>query len=125
MTVQGPDFDDPDDHQRRPTSWCRLGAVGEGDARFEAAGLTVMMEDGQAVLEEPFPGTPFFESLGKAYDFYGDQPVEISHALLPKDRLPKEIFYIPAVVLLALVIWLQRRRRAKAGGLSCYRIDRA
>ena len=113
VTIQGPDFDDPD-IIAETNIVVPLGAPGDGLARFEEAGLTVMMDGARAVIEEPFPGTPFFESLGKAYDFYGDQPVEISYALRPKKRIAKEVFYLPALLLLALVIWLQRRRQAKS-----------
>ena len=63
-------------------------------------------------IEEPFPGTPFFESIGKSFDYYGDDPVVVSNIRTEKDRIFKEIFYIPALLLLGLVYWMQSRRRA-------------
>jgi hypothetical protein len=82
--------------------------------RLEAAGLNVIVEDGQAIIEEPFPGTPFFESIGKTFDFYGDDPVQVADVLTNADRIPKEVFYFPAVLLLGLIVLVQRRRRDAA-----------
>jgi len=61
------------------------------------------MENDRALIEEPFPGTPFFESIGKSFDYYGDQPVEVGVIRSEKDRVPKEVFYIPAALLLGLI----------------------
>ena len=71
--------------------------------------------DGIAMIEEPFSDSPFFDTIGKTFDFYADDPVQIADILRPADRMPKEVFYIPAAMLLALIVFLQRRRReAKA-----------
>ena len=32
---------------------------------------------------------------------------------LPNERMPKEIFYLPAMLLMALVAWVQRRRHQR------------
>ena len=85
---------------------------GEAVERLEAAGLNVIVEDGRALIEEPFPGSPFFESIGKAFDYYGDEPVQVGKILKEKERLPKEVFYLPALILLAGVYLMQRRRRS-------------
>lgn len=61
---------------------------------------------------EPFAGTPFFQTL-QMFDFYAAPLVRIEAALIPRDRLPKEVFYIPALLLLAGVVWLQRKRQTK------------
>jgi len=87
--------------------------LGEGDdaiSRLEAAGLTVNVDGDIAAVDEPFAGTPFFQELSD-YDFYGDQPVEIKTVQTPAKRFPKELFYLPALLLLGLVVWLQRRRQ--------------
>jgi len=69
----------------------------------------VISEGEKAMLEEPLPGTKF-EMLSNSYDFYADgNPVVISAVKVPDDRMMKEIFYIPALLLLGLVIMLQRR----------------
>ena len=109
LIVRGPDFDNPDEIADR-TILVPLGPAGEGAARLDAAGLTVNEIDGRAVIDEPFAGTQFFQELGD-YDFYGDEPVEIAVVQREAERWPKEIFYIPALLLLGLVILLQRRRQ--------------
>ena len=73
------------------------------------------VEDGQAKVEEPLPQTPFFEKIGKSFDYYGDDPVVISEIKKEADRMPKEVFYIPALLLLGLVVLLQLQRRRKEG----------
>ena len=87
-----------------------LGQPGDGEARLNQAGLMVRTEDGKAILEEPMPGTPFFTRM-QGFDFYGDQPVEIAKVELDAERMPKEVFYIPALLLLAVVVLFQRRRQ--------------
>ena len=75
-----------------------------------------MIEDGKARLEEPLLGSPF-ESLGRTFDFYADDPVEIASIALPRDRMPKEVFYLPAILVVVLVIFMQRRRAMTARAL--------
>lgn len=89
-----------------------IGAsVGDAAARLEKVGLLLLIEDGKARLEEPLPGSPF-EGLGRTFDFYTDTPVEIASIALPRGRMPKEVFYLPAVLAVVLVILVQRRRAA-------------
>ncbi len=109
MTIEGPDFDNPDRIDRL-TMQVPLGEAVDGAERLENAGLLVIPEPDKAVLEEPLPGTPMAEKL-QGFDFYGDTPVTVSFVELPKERMLKEVFYIPALVLLGLVIVLQRRRQ--------------
>jgi TRAP transporter 4TM/12TM fusion protein len=109
MVVEGPDFDDPD-KMVRTTVMANLGAEGDGVARLNAAGLIVVPEGDVAKLEEPIAGTPFFTRF-RMFDFYADKPVTISRVEMPADRIAKEVFYIPALLLLGLVFWSQRRRR--------------
>jgi len=70
------------------------------------------MDDEGAELEEPFAGTAFFQTM-QMFDFYADPVVRIDQVLIPAKRMPKEVFYIPALIVLALVVWLQRRRQTK------------
>ena len=109
LVIQGPDFDHAD-KTVKTTLMADLGAPGDGTKRMEHAGLLVVPEGDVAKLEEPIAGTPFFTRL-QMFDFYADKPVQILRAEMPADRMPKEIFYIPAVLLLGLVWWAQRRRR--------------
>ncbi|MEP0236148.1 TRAP transporter permease [Roseibium sp.] len=108
VKVKGPDFDNADKMIETLVE-LELGASGDGEGRVSNAGLTVLLEGDKAIIEEPFPGTPFFEPF-QSFDFYGDTPVEVVEVRQEAERLPKEIFYIPALLLLGLVIALQRRR---------------
>ncbi len=111
MVVTGPDFDTGE--ITSTTILVPMGDQTEAVERLEKAGLTVIVEDGRAIIEEPFPGSPFFETIGKTFDYYTDHPVELSTIRIAKDRVPKEVFYLPAIFLLALVWWSQRRRAPK------------
>lgn len=112
FVVTGPNFD-----TGKTTSTTLLVPLGdrkEAIERLEGAGLTVLLEDGLAKIDEPLPQTPFFESIGKLFDFYGDEPVVVSQVRERADRMPKEVFYVPALLLLSLVFFSQRRRRDPA-----------
>jgi TRAP transporter 4TM/12TM fusion protein len=111
LEITGPDFDNPD-KMTQITLMANLADSGDGAARLDGAGLLVMEEDGIAKLDEPMAGTPFFTTL-QMFDFYADQPVTVNKVELPADRMPKEVFYLPALLLLAGVIWLQRRRQTQ------------
>jgi hypothetical protein len=45
------------------------------------------------------------------FEFYGDEFVTVDNVQLERDRMPKEVFYIPALLLLGFVIMMQRRRQ--------------
>ncbi len=111
MVVEGPDFDTGE-----IVSTTILVPTGDRDRaskRLESAGLTVVVEDGMARIEEPFPGTRYFESIGKQFDYYLDEPVRVASIQKKRDRLPKEVFYIPAFMLLGLVYLGQRSRKRR------------
>lgn len=107
LNIEGPDFDTG---KMMPTTIQIPAVPGDATAALEAQGLTVMDDSGALVLEEPFPGTPFFDQIGTEYDYYGDEPVVISTVQVDSERLPKELFYIPALLLLAGVVMIQRPR---------------
>ena len=107
MRIEGPDFDNA---QIRPTTIAFDAIEGGAQAILDAQGLLVLEEGDMLLLEEPFPGTPHFDTLGTEYDFYGDSPVEITAVRVERDRMPKEIFWIPALLLLGLVVLMQRPR---------------
>ncbi|WP_248304726.1 DUF3394 domain-containing protein [Breoghania sp. L-A4] len=107
--VSGPDFDNPD-ATLETVIVIPLGEVDDGEARLQAAGISVDVADGAAVLEEPLPGSAFDE-LGRNFDFYGDVPVVIASVGVENtERVWKEVFYLPALLLLGIVIMLQSRR---------------
>ncbi len=107
IVVTGPDFLTGDDKQT--TLVIVAGDEATGAEKLEAQGLTVMEEDGELILEEPFPGTPFFDTMG-GYDFYGDTPVTVTSVKTPASQLPKELLFIPALLLL-LLVWFGQKRR--------------
>ncbi len=111
LTIVGPDFDTA---EARPTTIIVPAVMGDGTGALDAQGLTTFEDDGKLVLDEPFPGTPHFESLGIEYDFYGDFPVEITKIEVENERLPKELFFIPALLLLGGLVLLQRPRATQA-----------
>ncbi|HHN66919.1 MAG TPA: TRAP transporter fused permease subunit [Thermopetrobacter sp.] len=113
IRVEGPDFNDPDRVKGTYLN-IELPASGGGAERLKKLGLMVERKDGKAALAEPLPGTPYF-SLSRQFDFYGDKPVTIAKVLTPAKRMPKEVFYIPAALLLALVLFMQWRRRNRSG----------
>jgi TRAP transporter 4TM/12TM fusion protein len=82
------------------------------DQRLDATGLWLMPENGIVAMDEPMFGTPFADALS-GFDFYGVAPVVITEVQRPADRLPAQLFFIPALLLLALVIFMQRRRQTK------------
>jgi hypothetical protein len=111
LVIAGPDFD-----SGRPLTLTiapELGPPAPGARRLDELGLTVYRENGEILLEEPFPGTPYFERLANEFDFYGAEPVRIVRAEVERERWPKEVFYVPALALLALVVAVQRRRRTQ------------
>ncbi|MDJ0943280.1 MAG: TRAP transporter permease [Kiloniellales bacterium] len=83
-----------------------LGPAGEGAARLQAsAGITMREEDGKTFIDAIEFGSPA-EKAKLDFDW------EITEVIVPADRLPKQILYIPALALLLFIYLQQRRRRA-------------
>ncbi len=81
-------------------------------SRLDATGLWLMPEDDRMIMDEPMPGTPHADALS-GLDFYAAEMVEIIEVQRRVERMPKEVFYIPALLLLGAVILFQRRRQTK------------
>lgn len=111
VVITGPDFDTGE--TTSTTVLVPLGDLVEAERRLSDAGLTVTNEDGQMRIEEPFVGTELFGKIGDIFDFYSDSPVVIDHIQQPAERMPKELFYIPALVVLAGIILIQARRKKR------------
>ncbi|MEL6647580.1 MAG: DUF3394 domain-containing protein [Pseudomonadota bacterium] len=107
VVVEGPDFDTGN---TRPTTITLPAIAGDAEGALDAQGLAVFPDGDVLAMDEPFPGTPFFESLGNEYDFYGDDPVQITQVQIENERMPKELFFIPALILLMGIVLIQRRR---------------
>ena len=118
LRLTGPDFDNPD----RLTSTniqVTLGAKGgSGEDRLADVGINAYEEDGKLRFDGfswNFKDQALKERLDKEFDTFNDEiPVVIDQVLVPRARMPKEIFYIPALLLLGLVVFLQRRRARHA-----------
>ncbi|MBQ0751745.1 MAG: TRAP transporter permease [Roseovarius sp.] len=110
FVVTGPSFADG-----TPTTLTLIHTVQESDppsGRAEAAGLMLIEEGDQLFMDEPMFGTAFQKKM-QGFDFYGEPRVEVTNLQHPADRMPKQIFWLPALLLLGLVVVMQRRRQTK------------
>ncbi len=83
-----------------------LGALAGGEERLAAAGLELRFEDGKTFVDNVVFGSAA-ERQRIDFDY------ELASVQRPTDRPAKQLFYVPALVLLALVILLQRRRMSR------------
>lgn len=81
-------------------------AGGTGQERLaQAAGLELIDSDGDIIVDAiTFGGTA--EQMGIDFDW------KVTGIEREAERMPREVFYIPAFALLWLIVWLQRRRLA-------------
>lgn len=75
-----------------------------GEERLEKLGL-MTYEDGDKVLVDSVTFASLAAEAGLAFD------QQILSVRAPTDRWTKELMWIPGLLLFALVVWLQRRRR--------------
>jgi len=82
-------------------------SVGDGAARLaKTSEITFRTEEGKVLIDTLGQG-----KVAKALRKQGiDVDFEVTRLEIPADRLPKEVFYIPAILLLLLIMWLQKRR---------------
>ena len=105
ITVMGPDFDTG---EVRPVT---VIVPASGAETLTAQGLTTMEEGDKLLLDEPFALPEALQALsGQEFDYYGDDPVVVHQVQVENDRLPKELFFFPALLLLAGVVMIQRPR---------------
>jgi TRAP transporter 4TM/12TM fusion protein len=112
VVISGPDFmtGDPQDLTLvLPVDGDVLG----GAERLDALGLTFLEDGGTMTLEEPFFGTPFAGDMSD-FDFYGSAPVTLSEVQMPAAQFPKELIWIPTLLLLGGVVALQKARAGRA-----------
>jgi hypothetical protein len=81
-----------------------LGAMAAGKDRLAEAGLELRFEDGKTIVDNVV-----FGSVAERQKI--DFDYEIASVQREADRPPKQLFYIPALVLLGLIVLLQRMRR--------------
>jgi TRAP transporter 4TM/12TM fusion protein len=109
LLIRGPDF------ATGETAETTLVMPIEGESaadRIRNSGL-LLMQDGETVrLDEPMFGTPTAEKLAD-FDFYAETPVELAAIQVPRDRMPAQVFFLPALLLLGVVVLVQRRRQTR------------
>ena len=109
LQIAGPDFNTGETAE---TTLVIFAEGGDTATRMSNTGL-LLIPDGDAMrLDEPMFGTEAAEALVD-FDFYADDPVQLSAVQMARDRLPEQVFYLPALLLLLIVILLQRRRQTK------------
>jgi Domain of unknown function (DUF3394)/Tripartite ATP-independent periplasmic transporter, DctM component len=82
-----------------------LGPPGDGAERLlDHAGIELRDEDGKVLIDNITFGSPA-EKAKLDFDW------EIEGIEVPADRMPKQLFYLPALALLVGIYLLQRRRR--------------
>ncbi len=112
IVVSGPDYDTG--VVKETTLVLPVGDETGGIARLSTLGVVLMSEGDMIKMDEPFPGTPYFETMG-GFDFYGDDPVVVKSVQAPVSQMPKELVFIPALLLLGLIVLLQRGRINRKG----------
>jgi hypothetical protein len=83
-----------------------VGEEPTGAERLQAIGMEFREEEGKQLVDNVV-----FSSAAEKAGIDFNQ--EILNIKMPSDRLPKEIMFVPALVLLGFVWFLQRGRRAK------------
>ena len=103
MTVQGENLDGK---FVRKTILLPLGEAGGGQERLSRAGLETRVEDDKVFADSVMFGSPA-QNAGIDFDW------EIVTLHRDADRPAKQWMFIPALLLLALVAYVQRRRHAR------------
>lgn len=90
-----------------------LGTKGaDGAARLsQSAGLDLVERDGAVIVDMISFGGPA-EQMGIDFDW------TVTAVEVPADRMPKEVFYLPALLLLGLITLVQYRRKQREETLA-------
>ena len=116
VVVEGPNYNSGKDDKM--TLLVPLGEGADAAARLEKAGFIITDEE-TAQIDEPFPQTFAIKKIGTLFDYYDDErPVKITRVLTNADRMPKEVFYLPALLLLVLILFLQSRRAGRTEAVA-------
>ena len=86
-------------------------AGASGEERLDKLGLELMIEDGKLLIDNVAFGSQAAD-LGLEFD------QQIIRVRAPTDRLPKEWMWIPGLLLLGLIAWMQSRRRKQAAPVT-------
>lgn len=115
LVVSGPDFDTGE--IKDTTLVVNVEDKKTGAERLTQTGLMLLNEDGIVKMDEPGFSSPYVKNL-EGFDFYGDEPVQLKSVNASSSQLPKELVFIPALLLLVGVGLLQRRRAEKIAPVS-------
>ncbi|WP_349362439.1 MAG: TRAP transporter permease [Roseitalea porphyridii] len=107
LQIAGPDFNTGEIAE---TTLVMYAEGATPDERIANSGLLLIPEGDTVRMDEPMFGTDTAEKLSD-FDFYAETPVQLAAVQVPNQRMPAQVFYIPALLLLGLVIVLQRRRQ--------------
>jgi len=110
--ISGPDFDTFE--MKDVTVPLTVPDVEGADARLTELGIILFAGGEPGQMDEPAFGSELGEALS-SFDFFGDEPVAITTIQAPSNQLPKELIFIPALLLLAMIAWLQNARGLPAG----------
>ena len=111
LNLVGPSFANPD-LPESSTIVLAPGTVSPLES-LKTLGLAVSNQNGQAVVDSPDFSSKY-ALLDQKFDFFDTAPVRVQSLLLPKERMPREVFYLPAFLLLMGVIFFQHRRKKRA-----------
>lgn len=89
----------------------KVGDEPTGEERVAAYGLELLEQDGKVLVDNAA-----FDSPAQVAGFDFDQV--IAKVLVPAPQLPKQLLFIPALLLLGFIYILQNRRRNAAGAAS-------
>ncbi len=122
MKIEGEDF--ATDKAITTTIALAMGdkSIGDGAARLaKASEITFRTEEGKVFIDTLGQG-----KVAKALRLQGiDVDFQVTRLEIVTERLPKEVFYIPAILLLLLIMWLQKRREpADRAKVVAARIER-
>lgn len=90
---------------------CLLGAKAPGSERLESAGLELREQEGRILVDNVIWNSP--AQLAKI-----DFDWEIKAIELPLEQPAKYWMYLPALLLLGVIVMLQRRRKGALSGMS-------
>ncbi len=88
------------------TLMLKVGDAGTGAERLNEIGFEVRDEGGKILVDNVV-----FASKAEKIGIDFDQQILLIK--MPSDRLPKQLVFIPALALLALLYTMQRKRRDK------------
>ena len=93
------------------TAVVALGPKGTGQDRLYDFGLELLADGDEVIVDNAT-----FDSPAQKAGFDFDQ--KILTVMVPADQPPRELFYIPALLLLGLIVLLQRRRNGTIGAMA-------